>query len=302
MQTRRYWLRLLALTLVALVAALMVLPVGLGVLLMSGLTHPACTLSADPARADLTFEDIRFQSPRGLALRGFFMPGTNGATVIVVPAYANDRGGDLPDAALLNRAGFNVLTFDSPVCAGAAVHTLGVAEADDVLAAYDYLRTRPDVDPGRISLHGFSSAGSTSLFAAARLPALRAVSAMGGYHNLSEQLGLGQENGLLHRLMMVGAEVGYRLSTGLDVRSLSPLAVIDRIAPRPILLIYGSREVSLPGARQMLDRARSGGGSAELWVVEGASHGNYHDIAGSAYQQRLVAFHRAALLDEQPPR
>jgi len=296
-RTRRYWLRLLALTVFALAAALVLLPVGLGALLMWGLTHPACTPSGDPALYGLAFEDVRFDTPRGSTLRGFFLSGDNGATVIVVPAYANDRGGDLPDAALLNRAGFNVLTFDSPVCAGAAVHSLGVAEADDAIAAYDYLRTRADVDPERVSIHGFSSAGSTSLFAAARLPALRAVSAKGGYHNLAEQLGLGRESGLLHRLITVGAEVGYRLTTGLDVRVLSPLAVIDQIQPRPILLIYGSREVSLPGARQMLEPAQAAGGHVELWVVEGASHGDYLAVAGPDYAQRLVAFHRAALLE-----
>ena len=295
MRTRRYWLRLLALTVFALAAALVLLPVGLGARLMWGLTHPACAVSGDPGQYDLAFEDVVFQSPRGYELRGFFMPGDNGGVVILVPAYANDRGGDLADAAILNRAGFSVLTFDSPVCAGASVHSLGVAEADDAIAAYDYLRTRIDVDPDRVSIGGFSSAGSTSLFAAARLPALRAVHAKGGYHNLADQLGLGRESGPLHRLITLGAELGYRLTTGLDVRVLSPLAIIDQIQPRPILLIYGSREVSLPGARQMFERAHAAGGDVALYVVEGASHGDYQAIAGAAYEQRLVAFHRAAL-------
>lgn len=296
---RRYWLRLLGLTVVALVAALLLLPFGLGVLLMWGLTHVGCAPGGTPDAYGLVAESIEFESPRGYTLGGFFLPGDgSGATVIVVPALANDRGGDLADAAVLNRAGFNVLTFDSPVCAGAAVHSLGYAEADDALAAYAYLTTRADVDPDRVSISGFSSAGSTSLFAAARQPALRAVSAKGGYHNLAEQLGLGQDHGVVHALIALGADVGYRLTTGLDVRQLSPLAVIDQITPRPILLIYGSREVSLPGARQMLARAEASGGDVTLWVVDGAGHGDYQQVAGAAYEQRLVAFHRAALLGE----
>lgn len=294
MRTRRYWLRLLSLTVFALAATVVLLPFGLGLLLMTGLTHVPCARAGTPDRFGLNYEEIRFHSPHGQSLGGFFMPGDSGATLIVAPSLANDRGGDLADAAIFNRAGFNVLTFDSPVCAG-QVHTLGYAEADDVLAAFDYLTTRPDVDPDRISIHGFSSAGSASLFAAARQPALRAVSAKGGYHNLADQLGLGQEHGVLHRLITLGAEFGYRLHTGLDVRVLSPLSVIDQIGPRPVLLVYGSREVSLPGARQMQARAEASGGRVELWIIDGAGHGDYHQVAGAAYEQRLVAFHRAAL-------
>lgn len=294
---RRYWLRLLSLAVFALVAGLVLLPLGLGFMLMWGLTHVPCAVSDDPSAYNLPYEDVRIPTPRGDSLRGFFLSGTNGATVIVVPALANDRGGDLRDAALLNAGGFNVLTFESTVCAGRPVHSLGYAEADDAMAAYDYLRTRADVDPERVSIHGFSSAGATSLFAAARLPALQAVSAMGGYHNMAEQLGLGQDHGFVHWLIALGAEAGYRLNTGLDVRTLSPLAVIDSIQPRPILLIYGSREVSLAGARQMQARSEAAGGNVELWVVDGAGHGDYAVQAGDAYAERLVRFHRAALLE-----
>jgi dipeptidyl aminopeptidase/acylaminoacyl peptidase len=288
---------LLSLAAFALVAALVLLPLGLGFVLMWGLTHVPCAAGGNPVAYNLTYEDVTIPMPRGDSLRGFFLPGINGATVIVVPALANDRGGDLRDAALLNAGGFNVLTFDSTVCAGRGIHSLGYAEADDAIAAYDYLSSRADVDPQRVSIHGFSSAGATSLFAAARLPALRAVSAMGGYHNMAEQLGLGQDYGFVHRLMTLGAEVGYRLNTGLDVRVLSPLSVIDSIQPRPILLIYGSREVSLAGARQMQARAEAAGGNVELWVVDGAGHGNYAAHAGDTFGERLVAFHRAALLE-----
>jgi uncharacterized protein len=204
----------------------------------------------------------------------------------------------LPDAAILNRAGFNVLTFDAGVCAGAASHSLGYTESDDAVAAFDYLRTRADVDISRVSIHGFSSGGSTSLFTAARVPELRGVSAKGGYHNFAEQLGLGGQGSLFDFLIRVGADVTFRAVTGLDVRQLSPLNAVDDIVPRSLFLIYGSREVSLPGARLMLERANTNGGHAELWVVEGAGHGDYLAIGGEAYEQRLVAFHRAVLLGQ----
>lgn len=295
MRDRRYWLRLTAFFGITLAAALALVPAGAGGLMLWGLTHVGCARGGQPDEAGLAYEDVAFITSRGRTLRGFFLPGDNGATVIVVPSLTNDRGGDLADAAIFQRAGFNVLMFDSPVCAGSPVHSLGYLEADDAEAAYRYLARRPDVDGGRVSIHGFSSAGSTSLFTAARVTELRAVSAKGGYHDLSEQLGLGQEQTVFDRLFTGGAALAYRLATGNEVGVLKPLDAIARISPRPILLIYGSREVSLPGARRMLERANAAGGRAELWIVDGASHGDYHAVAGVEYERRLVEFHRRAL-------
>jgi uncharacterized protein len=298
MRNRGYWLRLFGLFIASLVVVLIVLPIGLGGLMMWGITHPGCGRQAGPEAYNLTnYEDIAFDTAQGLRLPGYFFPGSNGATVIVIPTLASDRTLHLDDVAIFSRAGFNVLTFDSRICDGAPYHSLGYQEAEDVEAAYTYLKTRPDVDMARVSVHGFSSAGATSLFSTARIPEIRAVSAKGGYHNFAEQLGVGQQGDLMTTLIRIGAEITYRLVTGQDVRVLSPLDAVREISPRPILLIYGSLEVSLPGARQMLAMADSSGGNAELWVVEGASHGNYLAIAGEVYEQRLVAFHSAALLD-----
>lgn len=297
MRDRRYWLRLLRLFVVAVVAALVLLPVGFGAAMMWGITHSGCARSGDPSAYSLIYEDIQLTTPQGLTLPAFFIPGTNGATVIVVPAFTNDRGGDLLDASVLNQAGFNVLTFDNRRCDGAPFHSLGLLEADDAEAAFRYLTTRPDVDANRISIHGFSSAGSTSLFTAARVPELRAVSAKGGYHDMAEQLGLGRDGSAFDVLFRVGTVVSYRLITGQDVRALSPLTAVDSIVPRPIFLIYGSRETSLAGAQIMLERAQALGGNAELWIVEGAGHGDYAQVAGDEYVRRLVEFHQRALLD-----
>lgn len=295
MRDRRYWLRLAAFFLATLSVALVLAPAAAGAVMMWAITHVGCVRTGTPDSLGLNYEEVEFSTPQGRTLRGFFLPGNNGAAVIVVPSLANDRGGDLADGAIFNRAGFHVLTFDSPVCAGSPVHSLGYLEAEDAEAAYHYLAARPDVDPARISLHGFSSAGSTSLFAAARVPAIRAVSAKGGYHDLSVQLGVGQDQDFFGRLFTTGGRLAYRLATGLDIQMLRPIDAVPAIAPRPILLVYGSREVSLDGARQMLERANATGGNAELWVVEGASHGDYHAFAGDVYEQRLVEFHRRAL-------
>jgi uncharacterized protein len=299
MRPRRYWLRLILLLVVALLFAVVAVPLVVGGAMIGVIMHSGCVHSGrTPADMGMGYEDIQFASAPDIHLRGFFMPGTNGATVLIVTAISGDRAADLADAAILNGAGFNVLTFDARNCADAPYHSLGYQEAGDAESAYNYLLTRDDVDPARISIHGFSSAGSTSLFTAAHIPGIRGVVAKGGYHDFAAQLGVGgTANDPISFLIRMGAELNYRLTTGNDVRVLSPLDVIDQISPRPILLIYGSLEITLPGARRMQERANTSGGHAELWVVEGASHGNYLTIAGEEYQQRIIDFHTSVLLD-----
>jgi dienelactone hydrolase len=60
---------------------------------------------------------------------------------------------------------------------GAREYFLG--EVDDVLAAVDYLRRRPDVDPARVYVGGHSTGGTMALLVAASRPPVRAVFAFG---------------------------------------------------------------------------------------------------------------------------
>lgn len=292
---RRYWFRLLGMFVAAIAAALIWIPFGIGGMMIWGVTHPGCTRSGDPSAYSLAYEDVSFVSPPGFTLSGFFMPGTNGATVVIPPALNGDRGGALEDAAILNRAGFNVLTFDARTCGGAAFHSLGYYEAEDAEAAIDFVKSQPGVDPDRIGLLGFSSAGSTSLFTAARRPDVRAVVAKGGYHNYAALIGVGGGTLWFERLITTGAMTTYRLVTGMDVRLLAPIDALPQIGQRPVLLIYGMREVSLPGAFEMVRFADRNGLNADLYVVDQAGHGDYFSKGGQAYETRLITFFTESL-------
>jgi len=58
-------------------------------------------------------------------------------------------------------------------------HEYFLGEVDDILAALDYLRARPDVDPDRVYLGGHSTGATLSLLVAATRPRVRAVFALG---------------------------------------------------------------------------------------------------------------------------
>jgi pimeloyl-ACP methyl ester carboxylesterase len=294
MQIRRwqYWFRLVTFFIITLTLALLCLPIFLGAFSMLGLLYAPCTQNRQtPADYGFSYEPVVIEARAGGSFRGYFVPGTNGAAIIMPPPFTSGRNVRLPEMEMLARHGYSVFDLESRRCAGMGPLSLGYKEVDDVGDVLDYLLSRPDVDPERIGVHGFSSAGATSIMAAARYPQLKAVVAEGGYGDFTENaLGSGRERGLnawFLSLFRWASYVTYRLVTGLDINTLSPVSVIYKISPRPVLLIYGSKEVSLPGGRRQKTAA---GDNAELWVVEGAGHGNYLRVAPEVYKKRIVAF------------
>lgn len=301
-RTRRYWRRLIALLVAAMALTAGGVPALLGVATTVSLLYSSCDEHATtPGDFGHLWEDVTLTARDGHAVRAFFIPGramTGSSAAIIIPPTTNDgRGTRLDLADMLARHGYAVLTFESRRCAGMGPLSLGYKETDEVGAALAYLHTRDDVDPDRIGITGFSSAGATAIMAAARYPALRAVVAEGGYGDFAQNvIGTHGDSGTVFETIYKWSIAGsYRVITGVSMDRLSPLDVIGGIAPRPILLIYGSRERSLAGAKQQLAAA---GPTADLWVVKGAGHGEYRAVTPDEYETRVIGFFDSALLGE----
>jgi alpha/beta superfamily hydrolase len=238
------------------------------------------------------------------------MPGQGDAparaaiTILVPPAYGGDRGGQLHEAAHLVRAGYSALTFEAVVCARGGVHSLGPLEAAQIDDAIAYLRHNPDgirADLTKIAIHGYSSAGASGLFAAARRPDIAAVLAEGNYYDLDAYLST-TSNNPLEGLLIASARLTYRLVTGQAPDVLAPINAIPQIPPRPIFLIYGSLEAKRGGAEKLLAAAQAArpGTFAKLWIVEGVEHGGYQAGPGGPveYARYVVSFYDCALLQQ----
>jgi hypothetical protein len=286
------WRRVLRLGLFAAVVGLVIVPVFLGFVFGFVFVNPVCSGGGTPAQNGMTGEDIHFTNADGLRLNGYYIAGSNGATIIIPPTYASGRGGHMDNAKVYNDGGFNVLTFDSRACGGHQPFSIGYLEAIDVEAAWAYLAARGDVDMARIGLHGFSSAGATSEFVAPRLP-VRSVIALGNYHDFSDLLTV-QGGNFLIDLYVWGIYTSYHMQVGIPITTLDVGPSVQQFGDRKLFLIYGTLE-SPENGRELLALAQAAGVSAELWIVEGALHGQYRTIAGIEYHQRIVAFHCAAL-------
>jgi dipeptidyl aminopeptidase/acylaminoacyl peptidase len=286
--TRARFFYLLRIFAVITVFLLLFIPLALGFMFMVGVTHMPCGGDTAPDIHGMTdFERVTFTaSTLDREVRAYLVRGTNGVTIILPPTGGSGAGYWRPEYRLLHAHGYNLFNFESRRCIGLPI-SLGYSEVDEVGDALAYLEARGDVDMTRVGAHGFSSAGATSIMAAARYPQIGAVIAEGGYHDfdrLTDDAVAGQWFAPLYRL---GADAGYGLVTGMAMSVLSPISVIDRIAPRPVLLVYGTRESSLYGGRLQYEAA---GHNVALFEVPGAGHGDYYQSAPQEYTRRIIAF------------
>lgn len=284
---------------IGIAATVLLLPTLAGIGFIASLMMPLCGVSGNPHNFSLTFENLTIPAPSlNTSMRAYFIPAQNppngnvNGTIIGVPTGASGRADRLHELQVFVQAGYNVLAFESRTCANGAINSLGYGAVAQVGDALDYLRTRDDVDMARIGIHGFSAGGASAIMAAARHPEISAVIAQGGYHNFSEEVAHNtrvwdETVPFIGSLFRFGINLGYRVLAGDDISVLDPLSMLDAISPRPILLVYGSNEPGMRGANMML----AAGDSVELWVVDGAGHGNYVQVVGAeAYAAHTVAF------------
>ena len=227
-----------------------------------------------------------------LTLAGWYIPATNGATVLIAHGTNSDRSTMLPEMRLLSAAGFGVLALEWPGMGGSP----GVIRWDDqargaLTAALDWLVGQPGVSADRIGGLGFSIGGYMMIQVAATDPRLRAIVIEASPPNFEDYLQVHHSRWGI--VSLIPARRALQTS-GLFDPELAAGRLVARIAPRPMLFLAGTQDQEVPQAlvRKLYAAA---GEPKSLWVVDGADHGNYAAVAGEAYARRLTAFFGQAL-------
>ena len=125
--------------------------------------------------------DVSFRASDGVGLRGWYVPGGNGAAVILLHGSHGDRSDTKRHLDLLSRLGYAVLAYDARGHgeSGGTTNALGWNSDPDLRGAVAFLRRQGGVDPGRIAAVGISMGGEEALRAASDGVPLRAVVADG---------------------------------------------------------------------------------------------------------------------------
>jgi len=133
-------------------------------------------MEKDPGDYGMVFEVVSVTTEDGLKLYGWYIPGENGATIMIQHGTPGGRQDGLYEADILNEAGYGVLMGSFRAhdeCEGELI-SFGYHEQKDIAAWHQYLLSREDVDPKAIGLYGESMGGGTSILYTAKNPGIRA--------------------------------------------------------------------------------------------------------------------------------
>jgi pimeloyl-ACP methyl ester carboxylesterase len=248
------------------------------------LDHPERAGVAGLRNADL-------RSPAGLRIAAWYAPSRNRAAIILTHGTNADRSSMLPELRLLADAGFGVIAFDWPGLGASEGPILWGAGARQTLAAaIDWLAERPEVDPQKIGGLGFSVGSFIMTQVAAGDGRLKAVVLEGTPASFDAYIDLHAHGGRLGRWL---AERAISRS-GLAAAEWAPQNLIGAIAPRPLLLVGGTRDTEIPPwmAQGLYADARE---PKSLWIVPKAQHGGYMEVAPVEYPRRILAFFESGL-------
>lgn len=241
-----------------------------------------------PERAGLAYEHVFFNSADGTLLSGWFIPAVGvvnpreaKGTVIHMHGNAQNMTAHWSFAEFVPSRGYNLFAFDYRGYGDSAPgrpEPKGVFE--DSVAALDYLRSRTDIDTGKLFVFGQSLGGMLAIAASGASPkGLRAVVAEAPFHSYSA---------MAHD-KMPGA--GLVLDD-----AYTATAFVARIAPIPLLLIHGTRDVVVPHSHsvRLLGEA---GEPKKLVTIAGGDHidSMVTRAHGKKYQEMMIEFFDSTL-------
>jgi dipeptidyl aminopeptidase/acylaminoacyl peptidase len=193
-----------------------------------------------------------------------------------VPYNPGEKGGYPELAARFCQAGFVSLAFNFRGCGPSQGNIDMLDWTQDLTAAIDFLAMLPEVDKNRICLLGSSGGAATCVYAATRDKRVHAVATFAcpaGFDFLAS----GQTaDSLISRFREIGiikdADFPPSLEKWLDgFKAIAPIDFIDKISPKPLLLVHGDKDEVVPvaHAEKLFEKA---GQPKKLIILPGAGH------------------------------
>jgi len=246
-----------------------------------------------PADYHLDFVDAGVTSSDGLKLVGWYIPGTNGSTVIFVHGYKDSRGNMLGSAAMFHAHGYGALLIalrGHDRSDGDRV-TFGHTELRDLDAWYGFAVRQPDIDRQRIALLGVSMGGAIAIQYAAKNPAIAALVADSAFSSMDDTIATSVRHFTGLPPFPFASLIGFwiRENTGLTRDEADAKRAIPRISPRPVFLMQGGADTVIsPQSGQLLyDAAKE---PKELWFDPALGHARFFDERRDEYEQRVIGF------------
>jgi dienelactone hydrolase len=254
---------------------------------------PSTEITSTPATMGLEYQSVTLTTTDGVELAAWYMPGTNRAGVVVMHGAGSTRSDVLDQAAVLARSGYTLVLIDARGhgdSRGTAMD-FGWNGDLDIAAGTAFLASRPEVDPDRIGVVGFSMGGEEAIGAAAADPRIRAVVAEGATaRQAADKAWLSDVYGWRGWLQEQVENVQDGITDYLTEAS-PPTVLRSAVAQSPgtrfLLITAGTVEDEAHAAAYIQAGA---GERVTVWNVDGADHTGGYDTQPDDWQQRVVEF------------
>ncbi len=262
-----------------------------------GVTIPRPANDTDPGRLGLPFEVRRLRTRDGLSLEGWYIPPPDAARGLVAlfHGYSASKASLLREARAFHELGYAAFLIDFRGSGGSDGDetTIGVAEAEDVACAWEYVRAQW---PGqRVVLFG-QSMGSAAILRAVAVGDVRPDALvlespfdqlLSTVKNRFGSMGL-PAFPLAHLLVFWGG-----VQHGFNGFRHNPVDYAARVSC-PTLLMHGTKDVRVtPAQTQMIFDALAG--DKRLEAFDNVGHASYVAAQPAAWRQRVSAFLSARL-------
>lgn len=290
---QQYWSRLLILTSISLLAAIVITLIGTSYQQAIYYTHPPRQIASGESLSarGIEFQEVELVTEDNVKLSAWYTPSQNGAVILVAHGFGGTRSEAFYE--LFASHGYGVVAWDFRVHGKSEgeVSTFGYNEALDTKAALDFALAQPGVE--HIGAWGGSMGGVTVIRAAARYPEIKAVVADSPFATLEDEAKLVFQFPVTRWLVQYFAGK----ETGLSFDLVRPVDDIARISPRPVFIIQGLADTAVPvdSAQRLYDAASD---PRTLWLEEDVPHVSMYGFHKEEYIERVIGFFDKYLLDK----
>jgi uncharacterized protein len=251
-------------------------------------------LPISPADLNLQYEELNVLAENDIKLNSWLIKAKTPirGTVLYLHGVGDCKIDGIRFAKLLHDNYYNVFLHDSRRHgnSGGNFCTYGYFEKHDVSKIIDYLETRTDITLGKIGLFGTSMGAAVAIQAAAIDNHISAIVAENSFATLRSIFDDYQKRIIklpfhyLRNFVIKRSE----LIAKFKANDVSPVNSVRNLTI-PLLIIYGTDD-HLINHQYSLRLYENAGKQTEIFPIENASHNNTWNVAGEAYEKKVLGF------------
>ncbi len=226
-----------------------------------------------PDAFGLNLEDCYFYSTDGSKLHGWFFKSEKPeATLLWSHGNAGNISDRLDNLSKLVALPFNIFLYDYRGYGKSAGKPSEEGVYQDSQAAYDYLLTRPEVDPEKIVIYGRSLGGAVAIDLATKRPCSSLI--LESTFTSAQDMAQIQFGALPIRWLMSSEFNSTEKIENLEV---------------PILILHGDQDNIVPYnlGKQLFSAANE---PKEFYKIKGADHNDTYLVGGNKYYEKIKSF------------